>query len=69
MGLLDMYEMTGNEQALSIAVNFAKWFFRWSAQFTREGFDNILDVETGGMLEVWVQLYNITKEPGAQGTG
>ena len=63
MGLLDMYEMTGNEQALSIAVNFAKWFFRWSAQFTREEFDNILDVETGGMLEVWVQLYNITKEP------
>lgn len=63
MGLLDMYEMTGNEEALGIAVNFAKWFDRWSAKFTREEFDNILDVETGGMLEVWVQLYNITKDP------
>lgn len=63
MGLLDLYEMAGNEQALAIAVNFAKWFSRWSAQFTREEFDNILDVETGGMLEVWVQLYNITKAP------
>ena len=63
MGLLDMYEMAGNEQALSIAINFAKWFTRWSAKYTREEFDNILDVETGGMLEVWVQLYNITKDP------
>jgi len=63
MGLLDMYEMAGNEEALQIAINFAKWFYRWSAKYTREEFDNILDVETGGMLEVWVQLYNITKDP------
>lgn len=63
MGLLDMYEMAGNEQALSIAVNFAKWFSRWSSGFTREEFDNILDVETGGMLEVFVQLYGITGAP------
>lgn len=46
MGLMDMYELAGNEEALSIAVNFAKWFTRWSSQFTREEFDNILDVET-----------------------
>ena len=63
MGLLDMYEMAGNEQALSIAVNFAKWFSRWSSGFTREEFDNILDVETGGMLEGFVQLYGITGAP------
>ncbi len=61
MGLLDMYELAGNRKALDIAVNFAEWFYRWSGQFTREEMDNILDFETGGMLEVFVQLYAITK--------
>lgn len=60
MGLLDQYELTGNRQALDIAVNFARWFHRWSAGFTAEEFDRILDVETGGMLEVWSQLYIAT---------
>lgn len=63
MGLLDMYQMAGNELALRVAVDFAAWFSDWSAQFTREQFDDILDVETGGMLEVWAQLYGITGDP------
>ena len=60
MGLMDYYEFTGNRQALEIADNFSKWFTRWTAKFTREQFDDILDVETGGMLEVWTQLYAAT---------
>lgn len=60
MGLADMYEMTGNEEALAVASNFADWLLDWSAGFDRETFDDILDVETGGMLEVWVQLYDNT---------
>ena len=60
MGLTDMAQYAGNRQALDVAVRFAKWFDRWSAGFTREQFDDILDVETGGMLEVWVQLYELT---------
>lgn len=63
MGLLDAYQRTGNGQALEIVQNFARWFVRWSGQFTREEFDRILDVETGGMLEVWVQLWSITHDP------
>ena len=35
-----------------IAENFAQWFYDWSAGFTREEFDDILDFETGGMLEI-----------------
>ena len=62
MGLLDMYQLAGNRQALEIAVNFSKWFERWSAQFTQEEFDRILNIETGGMLEIWASLYEITKE-------
>lgn len=60
MGLVDMYRLAGNEQALAVLINFAEWFHRWSGQFSREEFDNILDVETGGMLEVWADLYQIT---------
>ena len=62
MGLVDMYLLTGNNQALEIAVNWSKWFLKWTAKFTREEMDNILDVETGGMLEIWALLYGITKE-------
>lgn len=60
MGLIDVYQYMGNEQALLVADHLADWFYRWSGEYTREEFDNILDVETGGMLEVWVQLYEIT---------
>lgn len=61
MGLVDMARYAGSSQALEVAENFAKWFLRWSENFSRELFDDILDVETGGMLEIWVQLYSITK--------
>ncbi|MBE6936526.1 MAG: hypothetical protein E7458_08565 [Ruminococcaceae bacterium] len=63
MGLLDMYEYAGNELALEIVKKLANWYLRWVRQYDREAFDNILDVETGGMLEVWVQLYSFTKDP------
>ena len=62
MGLLDLYEMAGVDKALQIAVNFADWFYDWSGTFSRDQFDDILDVETGGMLEIWAQLYSITKD-------
>jgi len=60
MGLVDAYLYSGNQQALIIAENFADWFVEWSSQFSREKFDDILDVETGGMLEVWAELLHIT---------
>lgn len=62
MGLLDLYEMAGVKKALDVAVRFADWFYCWTEGFTREEMDDILDVETGGMLEVWAQLYAITGE-------
>ncbi|MDR3174003.1 MAG: glycoside hydrolase family 127 protein [Treponema sp.] len=61
MGLLDMYRFAGNAQALEIAKAWSPWFLRWTAQFSREEMDNILDYETGGMLEMWAILYGITK--------
>lgn len=60
MGLVDMYLYAGNQKALEIADSFADWFVDWSGKYTREEFDQILDMETGGMLEVWAELLHIT---------
>jgi len=62
MGLWDLYEIGGNAQALDILIKWAHWFHRWSGQFSLEQMDDILDVETGGMLEIWANLYGLTGE-------
>lgn len=60
MGLVDMYLYAENQKALEIADRFADWFVDWSGKYSKEKFDDILDVETGGMLEVWADLLHIT---------
>ncbi|MDR3708910.1 MAG: glycoside hydrolase family 127 protein [Capsulimonadaceae bacterium] len=60
MGLLDTYLVTHNNEALTVLTKFASWFYRWSGQYDRDQFDDILDFETGGMLEIWAALYVIT---------
>ncbi|WP_028612022.1 beta-L-arabinofuranosidase domain-containing protein [Paenibacillus harenae] len=62
MGLYDMYALTGNEQALAIMKGMAVWIERWTSGFTQEQLDELLDMETGGMLEVWSDLYGVTGE-------
>ncbi len=61
MGLFDMYALGGNRTALEIVERAARWFQRWTKPFSRKQMDDILDVETGGMLEVWADLYARTK--------
>lgn len=63
MGLLDMYQHAGNTVALDIARNWAQWFHRWTGQFSEEQMADILDHETGGMLEIWAELFGITQDP------
>jgi DUF1680 family protein len=60
MGLYDVAAYADNEQALDILVKWARWFHRWTSQFSREEMDEILDIETGGMLEAWANLYGLT---------
>ncbi|ACT00644.1 beta-L-arabinofuranosidase domain-containing protein [Paenibacillus sp. JDR-2] len=62
MGLYDMYAIAGNEQALRVMRGIADWFYKWTGNFSQEEMDELLDLETGGMLEVWADLYGITKE-------
>jgi len=60
MGLTDLYRATDYAPALAVADRLADWFLDWSGQYTREEFDDILDVETGGMLEIWADLLAFT---------
>ena len=62
MGLLDIYRMTGYQKALEIADRFGEWFYEWSGKYTKEEFQKILNVETGGMLEIWAILYDLTSK-------
>ena len=62
MGLFDAYTYLGNEQALDVLLRWARWFHRWTGQFSRQQMDDILDNETGGMLEVWANLYGLTHQ-------
>jgi hypothetical protein len=61
MGLVEMASLAGNAQALEVLGHWGKWFHRWSAPFSRQQMDDILDVETGGMLEAWADLYGLTQ--------
>jgi DUF1680 family protein len=62
MGLMDMHRFAGSELALTVAKDAADWFFRFSERFTEAQFDEILDVETGGMMEFFADLYSVTGE-------
>lgn len=64
MGLLDMYQFAGNQQALEIVVQCAKWFTEFNKDISRETMDNMMDMEeTGGLMELWADLYAITNDP------
>ncbi len=62
MGLAHMAEFAGSSQALEVAGLFADWFLCWTEPFDRAKMDDILDVETGGMLEAWADLYGLTQD-------
>lgn len=62
MGLFDMYRLADSEQALVVIRGMAAWFDRWTDGFTQEQLDELLDMETGGMLAAWADLYGVTGE-------
>ncbi len=60
-GMLDMYQLTGNKQALEVLEGMSRWADDWSASKTEEHMQDILNTEYGGMNEV---LYNLTGATG-----
>jgi DUF1680 family protein len=61
-GLLDMYEHTGNRQALDVAVRMADWADAYARSFSDDEWQRVLLVEHGGMNEAAFNLYAITGE-------
>jgi uncharacterized protein len=59
-GLIDMYEHTGNQQALTMALRMADWADVYARSFTDDDWQRVLLVEHGGMNEASFNLYAIT---------
>ncbi|WP_424766965.1 beta-L-arabinofuranosidase domain-containing protein [Paenibacillus sp. sgz302251] len=63
MGLYDMYAFAGSSRALEIIDNWSNWFLRWTDGLTKDTLADVLDVETGAMMEVWADVYAATGKP------
>ena len=64
MGLMDMYRFGGNKQALEILRGCAEWFHAFTDEIDRETMDQMMDdEETGGMMELWADLYQEDPDP------
>src|SRR5271156_4080820 len=59
-GLIDMYEHTGNQQALAMALRMADWADVYAHSFTDDDWQRVLLVEHGGMNEASFNLYAIS---------
>ena len=62
MGLKDVYEKLGNETAIAILDRLADWYVRWVKEMQESNPDAVYSGEQAGMLEVWVDLYALTKK-------
>jgi len=63
MGLWDMYTVGGSQQALEVLDRFADWFHQWTGkQIAKNNAGSIYGGETSGMLEIWADLYGLTKK-------
>ncbi len=61
-GLIDAYELTGNEKALEVVRGFADWAINVTKDMEDDKFNQMLECEYGGMNEVMAELYDITGE-------
>ncbi len=60
MGLVDAYKYAGNAKALQAAERVCAWLYERVKDYTREQQDQMLKWETGGLMEVFADLYGIT---------
>lgn len=60
MGLVDAFQYAGNEEALEVLERAAQWFISYMDSLTQQEKRALLDVETGGMMEAWADIYGIT---------
>ncbi|HEY0936633.1 MAG TPA: beta-L-arabinofuranosidase domain-containing protein [Trebonia sp.] len=59
-GLIDQYQLAGNNQALDVAVRLANWVDRRTRSLSYQHMQAVLAVEFGGLPEALANLYAIT---------
>lgn len=59
-GMIDMYQHTGNKQALDVALKMADWVDTYSRSISDDEWQRVLLTEQGGMNEASFNLYAIT---------
>lgn len=59
-GLVDCYELTGNEQALKVASKLGDWVYSHTSKWDEAMQKTVLNVEYGGMNDCLYQLYKNT---------
>jgi DUF1680 family protein len=62
-GMIDMYQLCGNQQALAVVRGMAAWADNWSAPLSESQMQIVLDTEYGGMNDVFYILAEITGDP------
>jgi DUF1680 family protein len=61
-GLIDQYQLAGNELALEVAVSLGDWVDWRTGRLPYERMQKVLEVEYGGLPEALANLYAITGE-------
>jgi len=59
-GLRDAWLYTGNEDAKAIFIEFCNWGINITSQLTEDQMQSMLDIEHGGMDEVFADAFQIT---------
>lgn len=62
VGLSDAYIYAGNTQALDILSHLSDWHITWTEKAAETNPHAVYAGEEAGMLEVWAQLYQLTKD-------
>jgi DUF1680 family protein len=68
-GMLDMYLLGGNRQALTVLEGMAAWADGWTAPKTEVQMQQILTIEFGGIAETLYSLADVTNHDGWGKTG
>lgn len=61
-GLIDVYELTGNETALEVAEGLGDWTYERTSKWSSSTQAKVLSVEYGGMNDCLYELYKITND-------
>ena len=59
-GMIDQYQLTGDDQALDVAIKLADWVAWRTARLSYDEMQMVLQTEFGGLPEALANLYTIT---------